>query len=148
MMRRNSIEEREHDFLHPSQKSNHHSRRRFTSENHRNVQHFHGGALWPASRRLGKFSMNFFSASTTPLLGRDWTKSKKEEKKKDSNVAGRWAGPGKRTKGSGIEGWKIRRRRVVNYPKKNTTKYHVARGRKLRAFFFNPWKGGRGAEKR
>lgn len=36
----------------------------------------------------------------------------------------------------------------MNYPKKNTTKYHVARGRKLRAFFFNPWKGGRGAEKR
>lgn len=79
--------------------------------------------------------MNFFSASTTPLLGRDWTKSKKEEKKKDSNVAGRWAGPGKRTKGSGIEGWKIRRRRVVNYPKKKNDKVPCGAWKEAACFF-------------
>lgn len=77
----------------------------------------------------------FFFCVHHPSFGARLDQIKEGGKKKDSNVAGRWAGPGKRTKGSGIEGWKIRRRRVVNYPKKNTTKYHVARGRKLRAFF-------------
>lgn len=72
-------------------------------------------------------------------------RAEKEKERKKRTLPD--AGQGPSYKGVRIEGWKIRRRGVVNVQKKRrkkkeTTKYHVARGRKLRDFFFRSRKGG------
>lgn len=77
----------------------------------------------------------FFFCVHHPSSGARLDQIKEGGKKKDSNVAGRWAGPGKRTKGSGIEGWKIRRRRVVNYPKKKNDKVPCGAWKEAACFF-------------
>lgn len=99
--------------------------------------------------------MNFFHRPPPLFWGEIRPNRRKKAKKgeKNSNVAGRWAGPNVLYKGVPIEGWKVRRRRVVYPPskKKNIKKIRQSTMWRVEGscvLFFDPWKGGRKEKKK